>query len=417
VFPGALPRRVRCLRTGAGQAATAGRAPGASRRAAYGARQCRHVAPAPRQVAAELEHAWALALPALKQAEAAERQRAQAGTPPATALSPPLPAAFRAMGHKLPALWPTDVLSQAQRKAWLRGLLAKGVSPRARRDQLPPRMVWRGGATPTWAVPGAVGARTDRPRAHEMAPQSRGLCAAGTSADAMARPLPPPGSRSPSRPTVLPSTGKGSRLTLGRMPSRSPSHPRRVAGALTVPQLAKAWEITPHGGYHQSTRGPVASARDTATGAPAFPTLRRRGRRFGSDGRASAARAVTARRSAARPRRARRVEDCARVPPRRAGLLVTPESGREPPGMTGRLPTLCLGRGVVVAGGKWTMWQRKNQQSACGACLPPGAEMLAQPYRTGSLECAFAACPTVHSPHSATKEAQERVCVETPAHL
>src|ERR1044071_3787082 len=62
--------------------------------AAYCERQFRHVDPAHRHVAAELEHAWEMALQALKQAEAAAQQRAQSGTPPETALSPALPVAF-----------------------------------------------------------------------------------------------------------------------------------------------------------------------------------------------------------------------------------------------------------------------------------------------------------------------------------
>ena len=62
--------------------------------AAYCERQFHHVDPAHRHVAAELEHAWELALQALKQAEAAEQQRAQASTPPAHALPPALQAAF-----------------------------------------------------------------------------------------------------------------------------------------------------------------------------------------------------------------------------------------------------------------------------------------------------------------------------------
>jgi len=85
--------------------------------AAYCERQFHHVDPAHRHVAAELEHAWEVALQALKQAEAAQKQRAQSGIPPEKALSPTLQAAFRAISHKLPELWPTDVLSQAQRKA------------------------------------------------------------------------------------------------------------------------------------------------------------------------------------------------------------------------------------------------------------------------------------------------------------
>src|SRR5262249_11945098 len=143
--------------------------------------QCRHVDPAHRHVAAELEHAWEVALQALKQAEAAEAQRAQASTPPAPALSPALQAAFRAIGQKLPALWSTDVLSQPQRKALLRCLIDKVVIQRARRDQVHTLIVWRGGETTTFEGPVAVGALTDLPTAYEMAQQIRALFAAGTS--------------------------------------------------------------------------------------------------------------------------------------------------------------------------------------------------------------------------------------------
>jgi hypothetical protein len=136
-----------------------------------------------------LEHAWEVALQALQQAEAAHKQRLQGGTPPENALAPALQAAFRASGHQLPALWPTDVLSQAQRKALLRCLIAKGGLQRARRDQIHPRMVWRGGETTTLEVPVAVGALTDLPTAPQMAQQIRGLCAEGKSDDEMARQL------------------------------------------------------------------------------------------------------------------------------------------------------------------------------------------------------------------------------------
>jgi DNA invertase Pin-like site-specific DNA recombinase len=234
-------------------------------------RPCRHVDPAHRHVAAELEHAWEVARQALKQAEAAHRQRAQSGTPPETALSPTLQAAFRAIGHKLPALWPPEVLSQAQRKALRRCLIAKVVIQRARRDQMHTRIVWRGGETTTLEVPVAVGALTDLPGVHEMAQQIRVLCAAGTSDDEMARQLTQHGYRSPSRPAVLPSTVKGIRLKLGLMPQRSQSHPRRIAGYLTVPQLAKALGITPHWVYHQIKRGTVVIQREAQTRLSLFP--------------------------------------------------------------------------------------------------------------------------------------------------
>ena len=239
--------------------------------AAAGARQCRHVDPAQRHVAAALEHAWELALHALKQAEAAAQQRAQPSLPPAHALPPTRPAAFRALGQRLPALWPTDGLSPAPRKACLRCRIDHVGRQRVRRDQMHTRLVWRGGATTTFAVPVAVGALTDLPSAHERAPQMRGLCAAGPSADERARQLTPHGDRSPSQPAVVPSTVKGIRLTLGLRQHRSPAHPRRIPGSLTVPQLATALRSTPPWGYHQSKRGTVVLQREAQTRRSLFP--------------------------------------------------------------------------------------------------------------------------------------------------
>jgi DNA invertase Pin-like site-specific DNA recombinase len=233
-------------------------------------RQCRHVDPAHRHVAA-LEPAWEVALEARKRAEAAEAQRVQASTPPAPALSPALHAAFRAIGQQLPALWAPDVLAQTQRQALLRCLIDKVVIQRARRAQVHTRIVWRGGETTTFAGPVAVGALTDLPPASEMAPQIRGLCAAGMSDVESAQQLTRHGYRSPSQPAVLPSPVKGIRLKLGLMQNRSQSPPRRIAGDLTVPQLAKALASTPHGVEHQSKRGTVAISRDAATGLDLFP--------------------------------------------------------------------------------------------------------------------------------------------------
>jgi hypothetical protein len=55
------------------------------------------------------------------------------------------------------------------------------------------------------------------------------------------------------------------------MQQRSQSHPRRIAGYLTVPQLAKALAITPHWIYHQIKRGTITISRDAATGLYLFP--------------------------------------------------------------------------------------------------------------------------------------------------
>jgi DNA invertase Pin-like site-specific DNA recombinase len=239
--------------------------------AAYCERQFRHVDPAHRHVAAELERAWDEALEALKQAEAAQSQREQASTPPDQALSPTLQAAFRAVGQKLPELWTTDVLSQPQRKALLRCLIDKVVIKRARREQIHTRIVWRGGETTSFEVPVSVGALRDLPTAHEMAQQIRVLFAEGKSDKEMAQQLTQQGYRSPSRPYVLPSTVQGIRLKLGLMQNRSQSHPRRVAGYLTVSQLARALAIHPQWIYYQIKRGAVVISRDAATGVYLFP--------------------------------------------------------------------------------------------------------------------------------------------------
>ena len=123
------------------------------------------------------------------------------------------------------------------------------------------------------AVPGrlVVGALADLPGAPEMAQQIRVLFAAGKSDDEMAQQLTQHGYRSPSQPTVLPSTVQGIRLRLGLMQNRSQSHPRQIVGALTVPQLAKALGVTPHWVYHQIKRGTVVMVRDTQTRLYLFP--------------------------------------------------------------------------------------------------------------------------------------------------
>jgi hypothetical protein len=61
------------------------------------------------------------------------------------------------------------------------------------------------------------------------------------------------------------------RRKLGLRQQRSPAHPRRSAGYLTVPQLAKALGLTPHWVEHQIKRGTVVSQRDAQTRRYRFP--------------------------------------------------------------------------------------------------------------------------------------------------
>jgi hypothetical protein len=186
-------------------------------------------------------------------------------------LAPELRAAFLDLGRTLPDLWQTDVLSQVQRKALLRCLIDKVVVHRAPRDEVQTRIVWKGGATTTVAVPVTVGAFADLQGAAAMEQQILALCTAGHTDDAIAAHLTQQGYRSPQRPQVLPSTVKTIRLKHGLMQQRHQSHPRQVAGYLTVPQLARRLGVPGHWLYDRLTNGRIQLDKDPRTGLYLFP--------------------------------------------------------------------------------------------------------------------------------------------------
>ena len=55
------------------------------------------------------------------------------------------------------------------------------------------------------------------------------------------------------------------------MQQRHQSHPRRVAGYLTVPQLARRLGVSPHWLYDRLANGRIQLAKDPATGLYLFP--------------------------------------------------------------------------------------------------------------------------------------------------
>jgi hypothetical protein len=238
--------------------------------AALCARQFRRVDPDHRLVAAELERRWEAALRELSAAETADHQRGDEATTPCPR-SPELRAACLDVGRTLPGIWATEGLSPPPRKALWRCLLDKVVVPRLRREAVQTRLVWKGGATTTFEVPVTVGAFTALSAAAAMEPQILSLLTAGPSDEAIATQLTQQGYRSPTRPQVLPSTVKPVRLNHGLMPQRHQSHPRRMAGVLTVPQLARVLAVTPHGVSYLIRRGVIASTRDPTTGLSLFP--------------------------------------------------------------------------------------------------------------------------------------------------
>jgi hypothetical protein len=186
-------------------------------------------------------------------------------------LSPELRAAFLDIGRTLPALWPTEVLSQPQRKALLRCLIEKVVVLRSPRDEVQTRIVWKGGATTTLTVPVTVGAFADLQGAAAMEQQILTLFAAGHTDDAIAAQLTQQGYRSPQRPSVLPSTVQTIRLKHGLMQRRHQSHPRRKAGYLTIPQLAKCLGVSTYWLHDRIQNGRIQIAKDPAMGVYLFP--------------------------------------------------------------------------------------------------------------------------------------------------
>lgn len=238
--------------------------------AALAERQFNRVDPDNRLVAASLEQRWEAALVDLKQAEEvyALRHRPVA---PVLALSADLEQAFRAIGQHLPDLWKQGVIKPEQKKALLRCLIDKVVIHRATRECVQTRIVWRGGETTTLQIPIAVGALKDLVGAVEMERLVLERSVQGVPDEVIATELTEQGYRSPMQPFVLPSTVKLMRLRHGIFQVRSQSHPRQVAGSLTLSQLAKALDIKPHWVYDRINNGTIQVRKDPATRLYLFP--------------------------------------------------------------------------------------------------------------------------------------------------
>jgi DNA invertase Pin-like site-specific DNA recombinase len=248
----------------------------ALQRLEYEADRARHryeqVDPAYRLVAAELERRWEAALQALQEAqEQYTRVRQAPEEDVALAMPPALREALGTLGQSLPTLWHQDTLSRAQRKALLRCLMEKVVLDRQAPDTIATRIVWRGGAVSELAVPCAVGTLADLSDFAQLEAHILRLEAQGHSDEAIAELLTSKGFRSPQRPRVLASTVQTLRLRHGRLHRYRGPRPRRVAGFLTVSQLATALGVKAHWLYHLMSQGRIVVQRDEATGLYLFP--------------------------------------------------------------------------------------------------------------------------------------------------
>jgi DNA invertase Pin-like site-specific DNA recombinase len=235
-------------------------------------RQYDQVDPDNRLVAAELERRWEAALVVLKHAEetfALEQQTAQT----AASLPEELKAAFSAIGQRLPQVWDQEnLLSTPKKKALLRCLIDKVVIRRTAPDQVETRIVWQGGATTTLQVPVTVGALTSLSNFSAMEQLIVTLSQQGKPDEEIAGHLTVLGFRSPKNPQkVLPSTVKTIRLRHRIFQKHSQSHPRQIPGYLTIPQLAKTLDLSPHWFYDRINNGRIQISKDEQTGLYLFP--------------------------------------------------------------------------------------------------------------------------------------------------
>jgi DNA invertase Pin-like site-specific DNA recombinase len=234
-------------------------------------RQFNRVDPDNRLVAAELEKRWEAGLRALKEAEETYPHR-QPNPEPSLPLPAELKEAFMAIGQKLPHIWQQGVLTQQNKKALLRCLIDKVVIRRLAQDRVQTRIVWRGGDTTSLEIPVPVGSFADLSTAAEMEKIILGLSRQAKSDEEIAEHLTTLGHRSPMQTErVLPNTVKIVRLKHGIFQKRSQSHPRRIDGYLTVPQIARQLDISTHWVYDRIHNGRIQVVKDPESGLYLFP--------------------------------------------------------------------------------------------------------------------------------------------------
>ena len=238
--------------------------------AALAQRQFAQVDPANRLVAAELERRWETALRDVQRAEEAAEQHAQQQLC-VTELPAELRDALTTLGQKLPDLWSTPFLSQAQKKALLRCLLDKVVLHRIKRDRIHTRIVWRGGETTELEIPITVHALAALSNGQDLERRILALHAQGKTDSEIAHELTLAGFRSPKAHCVLENTVKLLRLKHRQFVTRHQSHPRHIPGVLTVPQLARALELSVHWFYDRINAGRIHLQKDPATKLYLFP--------------------------------------------------------------------------------------------------------------------------------------------------
>ena len=130
--------------------------------------------------------------------------------------------------------------------------------------------MWRGGATTSSEVPVSVGRFAWMTGAKQMEETILEMARAGEADKTIADHLTSQGHRSPRGEVVLESTVKIIRLSHNILHRAHQSHPRRVDGYLTTPQLAKKLGVPKHWIYDRINNGTIAVKKDDSTGGYLF---------------------------------------------------------------------------------------------------------------------------------------------------
>lgn len=225
--------------------------------------------PENRLVTGELERRWEASLRELQAAEATLERDEQAV--PVYAIPADLIELLRQVGARLPELWNESLLETAQKKSLLRSLIDKVVIHRVAPDRVNTRVVWRGGATTSAIVSVPVGSFAALSGAKEMEQTVERMARTGKPDKVIAEFLTSQGHRSPQANVVLVSTVRNIRISKGILLRPCQSHPRRVVGFLTVPQLAKKLGVS-RGWIHDRIRsGTIKVEKDAKAKCYLFP--------------------------------------------------------------------------------------------------------------------------------------------------
>jgi len=225
--------------------------------------------PENRLVTGELERRWEASLRQLKSAE--EELERLWHDAPSYIIPEDLLEILRDIGPRLPELWNAKLLGDAQKKALLRSLIDKVIIHRLAPDQVHTRVVWRGGAVTSNVVRVTVGTFARLSGAAEMEATIKRMATEGHSDAEIARHLTTNGHRSPRADEVLESTVRLTRLRLGILRSARQSHPRRVVGFLTIPQMAKKLGVSRWWISDRIANGTIQAKKDETAKCYLFP--------------------------------------------------------------------------------------------------------------------------------------------------